>query len=133
MTTALIVAGITLIGVFALFAGLQFFMLRRMRQAEGKPAPALDGEVGALVGSGGKALFYFFSPQCGACRAMTPVVKRLADEREGVFPIDVSRDLTVAQKFGIMATPTVILVDGGVVHSVLVGAQPESRLQALLG
>lgn len=133
MSSALLVAGLTLIALFAVLVGMQLRMIRRMQAAKGKPAPTLDGPMGDWISKGNPGLFYFYSPQCGACRAMTPVVKRLAGEREGVFPIDVSQDMAVARHFQVMATPTVISVRDRAVAEVLVGAQPEAKLNALLG
>jgi len=126
-TTALV-----LLAVFVGFFGLQLFMVRRMRKQQGQPAPSLQGEAGARIKGGKPALFYFYSPACGACRSMTPVIRKLAGSGPGVFPVDVSQDLDTARSFGVMATPTTILVRGGVVEKVLVGAQPEATLQGLV-
>ncbi|MBN2800646.1 MAG: thioredoxin family protein [Deltaproteobacteria bacterium] len=132
MSTVLIVAGLTLVGLFALVIGLQFYMIRKMQANRGQPAPELQGEMGEWLAQGKAGLFYFFSPQCGACRAMTPVVKRLAQERGGVFPVDVSKDLSTARSFGVMATPTVVVVRDAKVDQILIGAQSEAVLSGLI-
>jgi len=115
------------------FVGLQIFMGYRTRKLRGQPAPQLDGPPGDRVTKGESALFYFFSPSCGACRTMTPVIRELASRTPGVFPIDISQDMATAQRFKIMATPTTILVQDGTVVEVLMGPQSPKRLAELAG
>lgn len=120
-------------GLIVLFLGLQFFLVARMRRQKGKPAPELSGKIGQWVSKGKAAMFYFYSPSCGACRAMTPAVKKLAKSRKGgVYPIDISQDMATARKFGVMATPTIIVVEKGIIQQVLIGPQPTSALKQLL-
>ena len=120
-------------GIVALVLGLQFFVMFRVRRQRGKPAPELAGKMGRRVSRGKSALFYFYSPSCGACRAMTPVMKRLAKAHEGgVYPVDIAKDLDIARKFGVMATPTTIYVDKGVIQEVFVGPQPATLFEDLL-
>lgn len=121
------------VAVFVGFIGLQVFLTRRMLRLRGQDAPPVDGAAGARVQQGETALFYFFSPACGACRSMTPVVKALASEAPGVFPVDVSQDMDTARRFSVMATPTTILVRDGKVQEVLVGPQSPARLRGLVG
>ncbi len=116
--------------LFIGFVAMQFLLVRRMRRLEGQQAPTLTGKAHKRITSGKPALFYFYSPGCGACRTMTPVVERLRSSRDGVFSIDISRDMDTARKFGVMATPTTVLIDNGVVRQVLVGPQPEKVLES---
>ncbi|MDF1563181.1 MAG: thioredoxin family protein [Deltaproteobacteria bacterium] len=120
------------LGVVALFFGLQIFLVLKMRAAKGKPAPALPGKLGERIAKGERLLFYFYSPTCGACRAMTPVVQRMGKASSRVQAIDISQDMETARAFGIMGTPATLVVDGGTVTELLIGAQPQSRLEALL-
>ena len=124
--------GIGAIAIVALFVGTQFLLVSRMRRQRGKHAPELDGKAQRWLKKGKPALFYFYSPSCGACRAMTPVVKTLEKERGGVFPVDISRDMETARKFGVMATPTTVVVDNGIIREVLIGPQPRTTLEAFV-
>lgn len=132
MGTVLIVAVVSIVMLVGLFIGFQVFMIRKMQGQRGKPAPALEGKAGKAIARGKASLFYFYSPQCGACRPMTPVVKSMAKKQSSVFPVDISRDMATARKFGVMATPTTILVKDGTVAEVLIGPQPESVLRGLV-
>lgn len=120
-----------ILAIIVVFLGLQVLTIQKMRAKRGKEAPQLGGKLDEQMRRG-KAMLYFYSPGCRACRPMTPVVKNLARQDDRIFLEDVSRDIHAAQKFGVMATPTVILVDEGKIAEVLVGYQDEARLRALL-
>jgi thioredoxin 1 len=109
--------------------GLRVFMVMRIKRQEGKPVPELSGKLGRAARGRGRSMFYFYSPQCGPCKAMTPVVKSM---RGDVFAVDITKDMDVARKFGVMATPTTVLVKRGVVQQILVGPQPGPTLKALM-
>jgi len=125
-----------LLGLLAAFVGLllvmRVVMVLRARAVQGKAAPSLTGAAGKAIRMGRPALFYFFSPSCGACHSMTPEIMRMRKQRrDSVFPIDISRDMDTARKFSVMATPTTICVSGGIVKKVLIGPQSKSVLEHL--
>ena len=68
-----------------------------------------------------RALVYFFTPTCGACRAVTPRMKDLAAKGQPVFPIDATQDPELAQALSVMATPTTVEVQDGRVVAVHIG------------
>lgn len=111
----------------ALLMGLNLLSVWFSRRKIGQPAPAMPGAPSVE-----KALYYFYSPSCGPCRAMTPVVKAMASEDPRVRAVDVSHDPEVAMRFGVMATPTVVLVAEGRIADVVVGPQGADRLRALI-
>ncbi len=81
------------------------------------------------------ALVDFSATWCGPCKAMEPVVERLAAEYEGrlkVFKVDVSQAPGVAAQFMIHSVPTFLVFSGGAVVQQLVGAVPEARLRSAL-
>jgi thioredoxin len=121
-----------LAGIFMLFMGLRFYFIFKLKKMKGKDAPNLSGKKGSAIRSGEKALFYFHSPGCGACRAMTPVVKDMGKKNDKVFSVDISQDMETARKFGIMATPSTIIVESGIVIDVIIGPQPGPMLKAIM-
>lgn len=123
--------GVGILGVILFFVGAQILLVARMKRQRGKQAPDLTGKAQRRVKGGKPALFYFYSPACGACRTMTPVVRRLEKESKGVFSVDISKDMDTARKFGVMATPTTVVVDKGIIRDVLIGPQPQQTLEAL--
>ena len=127
----LLIVALAVAGLVGLLFVFQMFMIFKMRRKEGKPAPKLDGKAGKLIEKGNKAVFYFYSPACGACKSMTPVVKKMARTKANVFPIDISTDMATARKFGVMATPTIVVVQKGTIEKVLIGPQPQSILKSI--
>lgn len=131
MTFVFVVGGVVA-GLVALMVLSRTLIVWKAKAQQGKPAPELSGPAKAWVRKGKRALFYFYSPACGACHAMTPVVQRLRKDHDGVFPVDVSQDMETARRFGVMATPTTVVVDHGVVARVLIGPQTPAALQGLV-
>jgi thioredoxin 2 len=61
-------------------------------------------------------LLEFWSPTCGYCRMVEPVVRDLARWKAGrlkVLMVNIQRELPLAQRFEAMATPTFILFRKG--------------------
>lgn len=112
---------------------LQLRVFLRERRLRGQDAPSLEGPMDAKLRARGRVLLYFYSPSCGPCRSMTPVVDRLAESRDNVFKFDVSATPDMARRFNVMATPTTVLVQDGRIAQVMLGPQGEKKLAALLG
>ncbi|HEB50836.1 MAG TPA: thioredoxin TrxC [Desulfobulbus sp.] len=81
----------------------------------------------------------FYSPTCGPCRMLAPIIEDLARKYAGrvkICKLDTSRNQMVAAQFQIRGVPTLLFFKGGQVVDQLVGAAPqaeiEQRLHALL-
>jgi thioredoxin 1 len=64
----------------------------------------------------GAALVDFWAQWCGPCRMAGPVIDELAEEYKdklAVAKVDVDSEPEVAEKFGVMSIPTVILFKDG--------------------
>ncbi len=118
--------------IIFLFFGFQYFMIMKTKFKKGKPAPELSGRIGKAIKSKETSLFYFYSPSCGACKTMTPVVSRYTKNNPRCFKIDISKDMDTARAFGVMGTPSTVLVEAGIIKDFIVGAKPESDLVSLL-
>ncbi|MBF9014294.1 thioredoxin family protein [Oceanispirochaeta sp. M1] len=122
----------TIVIVIALYFGFQYFMIFKMKQKKGKAAPELSGSYGKAVKNSKTSLFYFYSPSCGACRSMTPLVEDYTKNNPRCFKVDVSKDMETARAFGIMGTPSTVLVENGLITDFIVGPKPAGDFTRLL-
>ena len=76
-----------------------------------------------------RGLAYFFSPSCGACRAITPIIKQLSEQNRDVHVIDVTRQFDVARALKVLATPTIVEVESGRIVGVHVGPIPPQLVE----
>ena len=78
----------------------------------------------------------FTATWCGPCKALAPIVEKIADEfagkvKVGKLDIDDSPDITA--KYGVRSVPTVIVFKGGQKTDQHVGLTNRDKLIKLLG
>jgi thioredoxin 2 len=78
----------------------------------------------------------FYSPTCGPCRTIAPVLEALAQDYAGrllVFKLDTSTQQMSAARFQIRGVPTLLFFKGGQQVDQLVGAVPRSEIEQRIG
>lgn len=122
-----------LLGVLAvLFIGFQLFPLLLAFRMRGRSAPDYDDVTGAGQRQQSWLLFYFWSPACGMCRSMTPVIDELISLRQDVVKVDVSQTQEVARRFRVFGTPGLAVVQDGKVEKVMLGVKSRQKILKLL-
>jgi thioredoxin 1 len=77
----------------------------------------------------------FGATWCGPCKALAPVVDKLADETVGKYKIvkvDIDDAPGVAQKYGVRGVPMILVFKGGEKTAQHVGVTTKDKLLALI-
>jgi thioredoxin 1 len=78
----------------------------------------------------------FWAEWCGPCHAVSPVLDRIVDERNGdlrLVKVNIDEEPALAQRFGVQSIPTIILFRDGAPAAAAIGAQPKPALERALG
>ena len=114
------------------FVGLQFYPYYKLKNTHGRPAPDLNSILNPEQRDDQRLLIYFMAPNCRMCKHTTPIIEQLASERKDVLCIDASEHEELAGQFGILGTPAFIVVDGGLIERVKLGALSRDKILGLL-
>lgn len=75
----------------------------------------------------------FYSPTCGPCRMIAPVIETLAGLYAGrllVFKLDTAREQMSSARFGIRGVPTLLFFKEGKMVDQVVGVLPQAEIEA---
>lgn len=77
------------------------------------------------------AIIDFGATWCGPCKKYDPIFEELAKDFNGrvvVGKVDIGEQQAIAQQFGIMSVPTIIILKNGVVAERINGVVPKGTL-----
>lgn len=90
-------------------------------------AEVLDAQIPVLVD--------FYADWCGPCKMMAPIVEQVADQlgnTASICKLNVDQAQDLAQKYGVMSIPTLIVFKNGEEVEKIVGATSKESLVELL-
>ena len=88
----------------------------------------------ALTGEG-TVLVDFWATWCGPCRMQAPILDKLDAELGDtvkICKVDVDEEPALAQRFGVMSIPTLVVLQNGQVKTQRVGVQSIDALKEML-
>jgi thioredoxin len=78
----------------------------------------------------------FWAEWCGPCHAVAPILEKIADERKDelrVVKLNIDEEQDIAQRYGIVSIPTIVMFKDGEPAAAAIGAQPKGALERSLG
>ena len=76
----------------------------------------------------------FYADWCGPCRMVSPVIDEIASERDDVLvcKVNVDEEEALAQQFGVMSIPTLVVIKDGKVAAQSVGVRSKAQIIDML-
>ncbi len=77
----------------------------------------------------------FYADWCGPCKMMSPIIDEIAEEmgeKIKVGKVNVDENMNLAEKFGIMSIPTIIIFKTGNIYKTFNGVTAKEEIIAYL-
>ena len=87
-----------------------------------------------VLNSDQKVLLDFWAPWCGPCRMFTPIIETFAKEHPEVEvgKVNVDDESELAERFGIMSVPTLVILKNGEVVKKNAGVISKEAIEELI-
>ncbi len=79
-------------------------------------------------------LLDFWASWCGPCRALSPVIDEIAQERSDIKVVkaEVDENRELARKFRVMSVPTLLVIKNGETVSRSLGVQSKEKILSMI-
>lgn len=87
-----------------------------------------------IINTDKPVLLDFYADWCGPCQMIGPFVKEISEENDGITvgKINVDNEPILAQKFGVMSIPMLVVIKNGEIANQAVGFRNKDEILALL-
>jgi len=101
---------------------MKWSALRKARQHIGENVSGITQIIVGPEQDVKRKIYYFTASYCGPCKAMAPMIEQLQQSYPGLIKIDIEEQPKLAEDFGVMATPTFVVVKNDQVAEVKIGS-----------
>jgi thioredoxin 1 len=90
-----------------------------------------DGNFKQTISENKLSLVDFWATWCPPCKALSPTIDQIANEvgeTVNICKIDIDQAMNLAEEYGIMTVPTIIIFKNGELKEKMVGNKPKSLI-----
>src|SRR3989442_13167323 len=102
-----------------------------MPESPDAPVKVTDSNFESFISQNSLTLVDCWAPWCGPCRIVGPIIDTLAKEYKGKVAfgkLNTDENIATATLYGIMAIPTMPLVNKGKTVNQIIGPAPRARI-----